>query len=307
MRYESQLEISTDGPPIVVDSYQRCVGLNADMVDGLHAISFAPSSHTHDAASIITGVLDNERLAGGTIAQGKGLLIRSGVKTWDHIYGGDIVDLTAFGVSLAQQVDAAAARTLLGVPATLHTHDAASIVTGVVAAPRLGSGASSAAHALFGNPNNGGGFWKVPSYTDVTSAVGYDSSTAYRVPYWSSNRVLANSAMVWDPTYTRGIVRGYLNLDAADIGTSGKVIATDVTVDESNAADFKGAVYRKVKSVITGSPSVTVTPNDGAQTLTLTSSGGSGATPPTTPANAVYVWVVNATGTGGDWYQLTGV
>ena len=115
------------------------------------------------------------------------------------------------------------------------------------------------------------------------------------------------ASWVWDPTYTRGIVRGYLNLDAADIGTSGKVIATDVTVDESNAADFKGAVYRKVKSVITGSSSVTVTPNDGAQTLTLTSSGGSWATPPATPANAVYVWVVNATGTGGDWYQLTGV
>ena len=81
MRFESQLEISTDGPPIVVDSYQRCVGLNADMVDGLHATSFAPSSHTHDAGSIVTGVMANERLAGGTIAQGKGLLIRSGVKT----------------------------------------------------------------------------------------------------------------------------------------------------------------------------------------------------------------------------------
>lgn len=243
------------------------------MVDGLHATSFAPSSHTHDAGSIVTGVMANERLAGGTIAQGKGLLIRSGVKTWDFIYGSDIVDLTAFGVALAQKADAADARTFLGVPATLHTHDAASIVTGVVAAPRLGSGASSASHILFGNPSNAGGFWKIPSYTDVTSAVGYDSSTAYRVPYWSANRVLSNSSMVWDPTYTRGIVRGYLNLDAADIGTSGKIIATDVTVDEGSATDFKGAVYRKLKSALTGSASVTVTANDGAQTLTLTSGG----------------------------------
>lgn len=259
--------------PLDVSSNALCANLNADLLDGQHASAFAASSHTHDADEIVSGMLADERLADGTAAHGKGLIIRSGIKTWDYLYGGDIADFTAFGVALAQKVDAAAARTFLGVPATLHTHDAASIVTGVVAAPRLGSGASSTSHVLFGNPSNGGGFWKIPAYTDVTSAVGYDSSTAYRVPYWSSNRVLANSSMVWDPTYTRGIVRGYLNLDAADIGTSGKVIATDVTVDEGNATDFKGAVYRKVKSTLTGSASVTVTANDGAQTLTLTSGG----------------------------------
>ena len=44
-------------------------------------------------------------------------------------------------------------------------------------------------------------------------------------------------------------------------------------MDEGSATDFKGAVYRKLKSALTGSASVTVTANDGAQTLTLTSGG----------------------------------
>lgn len=73
-----------------------------------------------------------------------------------------------------------------------------------------------------------------------------------------------------------------------NFGTNGSVTCHDLVVNYAAAVNFKSSIYTKVKSIVTGSASVTVTPNDGAQTLTLTSTGGGGVTPPTTNAGDVY-------------------
>lgn len=309
MTFDHPIEIHSLTAPLVVESSVRCDGLNADLVDGHHASEFALSSHLHSASDIDRDYFATARLGEGTATGNKVLFAKAdGTRgEWRNVSAYDVTDLTDFGIGLAQTLDAPSARTYLGAAPVSHTHHADEVNAGILSVARLGSGTSSAGHVLFGHPSGGTGFWKTLSYSDVNGSVGYGSSTAYRIPYWGSVGRLENSQIVYDPSYTRGVVRGYVNLGTADLGTSGNLYFTDIgDIDESLAVNFKSIVYRKIKATITGSGSVTVTPNDGAQTLTLTSTGGGGSTPPTTPANAVYVWVVNSGATGGNWYQLTG-
>lgn len=51
------------GSPFTVSSTTRVASLNADLLDGLDASAFALSSHTHDAAGIVSGVLNDARLS----------------------------------------------------------------------------------------------------------------------------------------------------------------------------------------------------------------------------------------------------
>lgn len=51
------------GAPFTVGSTTRVTNLNADLLDGLDASSFALASHTHDATGIVSGVLNDARLS----------------------------------------------------------------------------------------------------------------------------------------------------------------------------------------------------------------------------------------------------
>lgn len=52
------------GAPFAVSSASLVSNLNADLLDGLSAAAFAPASHTHDAAAITTGLLNDARVPG---------------------------------------------------------------------------------------------------------------------------------------------------------------------------------------------------------------------------------------------------
>lgn len=51
------------GAPFTVSSTTKVTNLNADLLDGFDASSFAAASHTHDAGAIVSGVLNDARLS----------------------------------------------------------------------------------------------------------------------------------------------------------------------------------------------------------------------------------------------------
>ncbi len=212
-----------------------------------------------------------------------------------------------------------------------HEHEAADVTSGVFAAARIGSGIASSNRALFAAPGGGTGEWRNISAYDVTDltdygiglaqtldaaaaraylgaassshahvvgevagAAGVSASTVNRIPYWSGPGVLGDSPLV---------VGGDSVTTDMDFGTNGTVTCSDLVVNYDAATSLKSSIYNKVKSVVQGSSSVTVTPNDGLQTLTLTASPGSSL--PAVPAgDATYVLVRS----GGvlSWLPLIG-
>lgn len=308
LKISSPIIISEFGaPPITVPSGILCPGLNAEYLNGHPSSDFASAFHTHDAADFASGVFIGERLGSGSLVGLKALFAGGSpgsTSIWRQIQPSDLSGISAFITdNLFPAVDASQARSAIGAAASVHQHTTADITSGVFAVDRVGSGgAVSAAKILFGsNVGGGSGQWRTPTVADVTGAVGFAGTpTTGRIPYWSAPGTLSNSpfACVGSPVSS-------VTTDA-DFGTNGTVTCTDLVLNYAAATQFKANVYTKVKSIVQGSGSVTVTPNDGAQTLTLESDGSGGVTPPTTPANAVKVWVVNADGDGGDWYTLTG-
>lgn len=61
----------TGTPPFTVASTTVVVSLNADLLDGLHAASFALLTHVHSAADITSGTLDIARIADGSVTYAK--------------------------------------------------------------------------------------------------------------------------------------------------------------------------------------------------------------------------------------------
>ena len=69
-----QISIASGMPPLVIASTDRNVNLNADLLDGEHAVAFADASHAHDHGVDLTGLGDDDHtqylLADGTRALG---------------------------------------------------------------------------------------------------------------------------------------------------------------------------------------------------------------------------------------------
>ena len=306
LKIKSPLVISVgSSAPITVASGILCPGLNSQYLNGLQSTDFAPYVHTHVASDITNGVLAGERVGSGSLVGIKALFSGGSPgsgSSWRAIQTSDLSGVTDFMVDyVLPAMDASQARAAIEAAPSVHVHNAADVTSGIFSVDRVGSGGTtSAAKVLFGsNVSGGAGQWRTPGFADITGAVGFSGSpTTGRIPYWTSPGVLGNSPFncVGDPVSS-------VTTDA-DFGTNGSVTCNDLVVNYSGATNFKSSVYTKAKAIITGSASVTVTPNDGAQTLTLTSTGGS--SPPTSPANAIKVWVVNSGATGGDWYTLTG-
>lgn len=306
----AQLAVSSGGlPPLTVDSSVLCAGLNADLLDGLNASAFALVSHEHAAADVTSGTFPAARTGSNPI-NGRWLYTDGLNSAWTTLTIGLINGVSSLGAELVGATTEAGARNVIQAAPAVHTHTAVDVTAGVFDVDRLGSGGgTSGGKVLFGtNVDGSSGQWKQIVSTDVLfgATVLPDLPVNY-LPYWVAPGVLGNSALQFSgtDTITDGafIAQGTI-VSYADIGAAGTVTCNDLNVNYAAATYFKSAVYNKVKATVVGSGSVTVTPNDGLQTLTLTSSGGS--TPPTTPANAVYVWVVNATADGGDWLQLLG-
>lgn len=309
MKAESPLVISvgSQAPITVAGSPVLCPGLNAQYLGGNQASAFALASHVHVASDVQNGTFVGERLGSGSLVGLKALFSGGSggsQSVWRSIQTSDLVGVTDFTVDyLLPAMDPAQARAALEAAAAVHTHATADVTSGVFDVARVGSGSStSAAKLLFGSNVVGGSpQWRTPVVADIQGAVGFAGSpTTGRIPYWSAPGTLSNSpfACVGSPVSS-------VTTDA-DFGTNGTVTCTDLVLNYAAATQFKANVYAKTKAILQGSASVTVTPNDGAQTLTLESTGSGGVTPPTTPANAVKVWVVNAAGDDGDWYTLTG-
>lgn len=296
----AQLAVSSGGlPPLVVNSSALCSGLNADLLDGLHAAAFAPASHVHSATAITSDTLASAR-AGSDPINGRWLRTNGTSSAWTTLSIGLVSGVSSLGAELVGAATEEAARNVIQAAPSVHPHTAVDVTAGTFAVERLGSGSvTSGSKVLKGSDVEGGSAqWSGLQFTDVAFAVGATTTTINRIPYWFAPGFLKDSPFVVGGSSVTMVGGG-------DFGTNGTVTCNDLIVNYAAATTFKGSVYTKVKSVITGSASVTVTPNDGAQTLTLTAAGG-GSSPPTTPANAVYVWVVNSTADGGEWLQLLG-
>lgn len=312
IQFEAALSINSGPyPPLTVNGSPSilCPGLNVEFLGGYTASAFALADHDHITSDIISGIFDPGRL-GGSPAFGRFLKVGPGDSgLWTQFMASDISNATTIGKNVLTAETQSDARYAISAAAATHEHTTAAITQGVFPVERLGSGASSSTHVLVGNSTlTSSGQWKTLSYTDVGSAAGYASSTAYRIPYWGlvSGR-LETSPLVYDPFYSRGGVRGYVNLGTADLGTSGNLYFTDIgEINEADAVNFKSIIYRKIKAVLQEGDDIDFAYDDGNQLITLQPTGGSGSTPTTSPADTIKVWVVNSTATGGDWYTLTG-
>lgn len=292
----SQLSVSSGGlPPLVVDSSALCSGLNADLLDGYHATDFTFNGHEHGADDVTFGTFISARVGSNPI-NGRWLYTDGLNSAWTSLTIGLINGVTTLGAELVGAATQEGARNVIQAAPSVHTHTAVDVTAGTFAVERLGSGAASGAtKVLFGSNTPGGsGTWL--TLTDVAAGVA-GPQTANRVPYWVIPGWLASS-----PLEVNG--GSIVLVDGGDFGTTGSVTCTDLILDYGNATNFKSNVYTKVKSVVQGSASVTVTPNDGLQTLTLTAAGGT--TPPTTNADDVYVWVVDNPAGSGQWLKLVG-
>lgn len=114
--------------------------------------------------------------------------------------------------------------------------------------------------------------------SEVSGAAAVGSSTVPFLPYWTASGVLGVS-----PVRVNSAALGH-------IGVVGTITCNDLDVNYVGGSAFRGAVYNLIKAKVLGSASVTVTPNDGAQTVTLTATPGSSL--PAVPApDAPYVMV----------------
>lgn len=300
--FSNSISIASGGsPPLAVDSSALCANLNADFLDGREAVSFADAEHYHDAQYVNSGTLTQERVGSGVGSPIKALFghpAPGNPATWRTITLADIPEITDYAWGIVGAIDPDAARSVLLAAANVHTHVAPEVVDGVFDVDRLGSGGdASAPKVLFGsNADGGSGQWRTPTVLDVQLAAGVVAGAeTNRITYWAAPGWLYNSPL---------IVQGTGVVTAGNFGTEGSVTCTDLVVNYAAATSFKSSVYTKIKAVVQGSGSITVTPNDGLQTLTLTSSGG--ASPPTTNADDVYVWVVDNPAGAGQWLKLVG-
>ena len=307
LKVVSPIRIET-GPaiaPITVPSTVLCPGLNAEYVGGYNQSQLAKTGHVHTTSEVTTGIFTGSRLGSDYSNGFKALFAGSSVADpprWKYIDTADVQGISSYMRDSVLPADATGVLLVLGAAPASHGHNASEISAGVFKVARLGSGDTTSLNkALFGSSSGGTGQWRSIAVGDVSGAVGFSGSpTTGRIPYWTSPGILGNS-----PFNCVGSPVSSVTTDA-DFGTNGSVTCNDLVVNYAAAVNFRSSIYTKVKSVITGSASVTVTPNDGAQTLTLTSTGGGGVTPPTTSAGDVYVWVVDNPAGSGQWLKLVG-
>ena len=343
--FSNSISITT-GPglaPVLVNSSVLCAGLNADLLDGNHASAFAAALHLHGTDDITSGTFLPERLGGGAADSTKFL---AGDQTWRFITTASISDASDHGKEILGSIDPATTRSIIEAAASTHTHVAPDIIDGVFDVRRLGSGAvASGGKVLFGSSVSGSsGQWQSISISDVAGAgemarASIASAISGRLAHWESDTSGAESLGA-SPIYLTtpgfvGIASPFaFAVDADQLYIGGVKFPrapSDTRLYSLRANGATGASWElSFRSV--GSGSVSVVESATLNTATLSLSGddaspgnsklygtnasgvkgwydqptGGGSTPPTTPANAVYVWVVNATATGGDWLQLLG-
>jgi hypothetical protein len=293
MTIKAPVTIDCSGVPITVTATGMCPNLNAEYLGGLRAADFAPVSHEHEGDDITSGYIGKARLGTGTPTSATALF-GDGVTNavWRAVRMSDVTETSVFGRALVNKATSTEALDHIGAAAASHYHHTSQVTDGTFSVTRLGEGLSSSSHVLVGNVFSAQpGQWRILTYADVSSAVGVTAATVNRIPVWTSGGTLGNSPLV---------VGGSSVTTDADFGTNGTVTCTDLIVNYSAATQFKSSIYTKAKSVVQGSASVTVTANDGAQTLTLTASG---MTEPT-GADGAYVRVKS--GSSYSWQRLVG-
>lgn len=67
--------------PLVITSPTLVANLNADLLDGNEASAFATAVHTHAAADITSGTLDDARVASSNVTQHAAVVFAGGVRT----------------------------------------------------------------------------------------------------------------------------------------------------------------------------------------------------------------------------------
>lgn len=156
-----------------------------------------------------------------------------------------------------------AARAVIGAAADDHTHDAAAIVTGVVAPARLGTGTADSMTVLYGD-----GTW--------------DTLPAAAVADGDKGDVLVSAGgTVWDldPTVVTAAGRALVDdATAADQRTTLGLgtMATEAASDYVLASGFAEGVDDQVAAMLVAGANITLTYNDAGGTLTIDAAGGGG-------------------------------
>lgn len=283
--YPITIDIGTTSAPIFSSSSVMCPGLNVEYLGGLRASAFAPISHTHDASAIVSGVLAANRVALGTPLTRMVPAHDGTTQIWRQLTTQDLPDVSAFGRSLVGLGTAPDVRSYIDAAATDHYHHASRINAGILSMDRLGSytGSPSSSYVLAVGSIGGSSQWKQLGFADISNAVGIGlPPTSGRVAMWSGPSTISDAPVSAGGGFV-GIVAGY-GLAVAD--DSFYINGVKLPKPPSN-----GQLYG-------------IRANGGGSTAWETIP--TGAAGPTSPANAVFVWVVNGTATGGSWYQLTG-
>lgn len=268
--------------------------LNADLLDGYHASAFAASSHEHSATAITSDVLAAARLATEAPNLSRFVGYNGSEPVWKQPTIADIAGVSDLGANLCGASTDAVARSILDAAQTYHTHNAIDITAGVFRVARLAPMPSSPSKYLAGHSlETGQAQWKQIHYSEVFGAVGYSAGTAGRITYWAYPGVLADSPLV--------VGSGQITT-TNDFGTTGVITGNDLVVNYAAAEQFKSSVYNKVKATLVGGSNVSITPNDGLQTLTIASTATGVPTLPV--SDGAYVLVI-ASGVAY-WRQLVG-
>jgi len=268
MKFDSPITIDSGvSAPIFVNASPStlCAGLNVEFLGGYRANQFALSNHTHAAGDVTSGTFDPARLGSsfGPSDNRKVLMNNGTIGQWRQLSASEISGISGVSVTMLGKATTGEIRDYIGAAPASHTHDASAVVSGLFSVNRLGSGVSGTSYVLVGNSNlSAGGQWKQLTYADISSAAGFSASTTGRIPVWAETGVLGNSPFV---------VGGSSITADADLGVTGTMTCADVNIGGQLIASY---VYNRDKTIIQGSGSVVVSPNDGLQTLTLTSVGG---------------------------------
>ncbi len=301
-------------------------------------IQAAAATHTHNAAAVTAGVFEIARLGSAAVGSGSKYL-RGGPADnsqgqWAQIAASEVSGAARFtsapndatipiwdgnqGVLKSSQLYALPGFIAVA-PGTAFAIADNGIYLGGVKLPMPPSDTS-----LYGLRANGptGAAWEVigsisvglsgiASFISVSGTPITSSGTlALSLANQSANRVFAGpaSGSTTTPTFRLLVVDDIPQLPVSKVTNA---VPDSRTVSGANSLTGGGdlTANRTISLVNDATPAVSQYYGTNSSSTTRgwhNLPTGSGTAGPTSPANAVYVWVVNADADGGDWLQLTG-
>ncbi|MHC4639562.1 MAG: hypothetical protein ACYTBV_19000, partial [Planctomycetota bacterium] len=140
-RIDAAIARDTEILPEVLANDGSGSGLDADLLDGMDSSAFSTSVHTHDAAAIVSGILNVGRYSSFSDLGNEGYL---GDSVGDIAQNNGVLQPT-LNADLLDGMDSSAFST------SVHTHDAAAIVSGILNVGRYSAFSDLGSEGYLGN------------------------------------------------------------------------------------------------------------------------------------------------------------